>query len=145
MKKHKPKRIKSKIYNYQVTDRHRHASSSRWIHGMIVLVLIAVAAGIAYVWLHNKMLNLGYTKAELDGEIATLEKECTRLEADISKLKEPNRILEEVRRRGLGLVRPSPSQIVHLAEPEPIKLAETREPRRPFGQKLWNAIVLGER
>jgi hypothetical protein len=145
MKKRKPRRIKSKVFNYEVSNRHRHSGSSRWIHGMIVLVLIAVAAGIAYVWLHNRMLQMGSMIADLDGEIATLEKERIKLEADLGTLKEPNRIQQEVARRGLGLVMPSPDQIVHLPEPEPVELAEHEVYRRPLGQRLWNAIVLGER
>jgi len=145
MKKRKPRRVKSKIYNYQVADRHRRAGSSRWIHGMIVLVLIAVAAGIAYVWQRNQMLSMGNTLSTLRREIAALSAEGDKLDANLNKLKEPNRIRREVEQRRLGLRPPSPGQIVRVPEPEPLTLAEDEEHRPPLGQRLWDAIVLGER
>ncbi len=145
MKKRRPRRVKSKIYNYQVADRHRHPGSGRWIHVAIVLALIAVAAGIIYVWQRNRMLDMGYAISRLRGEIRELNHERTKLEADLGKLKEPNRIRREVERRHLGLVPPSAGQIVVLPDPEPLAVADKQERRRPLGQRLWNAIVLGER
>ena len=145
MKKRRPRRVKSKIYNYQVANRHRHPGSGRWIHATIVLALIAVAAGIIYVWQRNRMLNMGYTVSRLRGEITEFNQERSKLEADLGKLKEPNRIRQEVERRHLGLVPPSPDQIVRLPEPEPLALADEQERRRPLGQRLWETIVLGER
>ncbi len=145
MKKRRPRQVKSKVYNYQVASRRRHSGSNRWIHGLIVLALIAAATGIVYVWQRNRLLNMGYTVSTLRSEIAALDEERTKLEADLGELKEPNRIRQLVRERGLGLVPPSRDQIVYLSEPEPLTLAEGDAHRRPLGQKLWDVIVLGER
>jgi hypothetical protein len=145
MKKRKPRRVKSKVFNYEVADRNRRPGSGRWIHGMIVLVLIAVAAGIAYVWQRNLMLNMGYTVSKLQHQKAALDAEQVKLDADISTLKEPNRLRREVEQRHLGLRQPTPEQIVRVPEPEPLKLVEDEQHRLPLGQRLWDSIVLGER
>jgi hypothetical protein len=145
MKKRRPRRVKSKIYNYEVADRNRRPGSARWIHGMIVLVLIAAAAGIAYVWQRNRMLNMGYTVGTFKREKAALNAEEVKLDADLSTLKEPNRLRREVEQRHLGLRTPTADQIVRVPEPEPLKLVEGEQRRPPLGQRLWDRIVLGER
>jgi hypothetical protein len=145
MNKRRPRQIKSKVYNYQVANRRRHSGSSRWIHAVIALALIAVATGIVYVWQHNQLLNTGYTIGKLRKEVAALDKERIKLEADLRELKEPNRIRRLVRERGLGLVPASSDQIVRLPDPDPLAVAEDDGPRRPLGRRLWDAIVLGER
>lgn len=145
MKKRKPRRVKSKIYNYQVADRNRRSGSGRWIHSMIVFALIAAAAGIAYVWQRNRMLNMGYTISTLRRELDALKAEEVKLDADLGVLKEPSRLRSEVAQRGLGLRPPTQDQIVRVPEPEPLKLVEDEQRRPPLGQRLWDAIVLGER
>ena len=150
MRRRRPRQVKSKVYNYQVGNRRRHSGSSRWIHGVIVLVLVAVATGVVYVWQHNRLLNMGYTVVGLKAEKAKIKEEITKLEADLFELKKPDRIQREVERRRLGLRTPPPGQVVHLPEPAPLMLAdepadESDAPRRPAGRKLWDAIVLGER
>jgi len=145
MKKRKPTRVKSKVFNYQVAARQRHTGSSWWIHGMIVLALIAVAGGIAYVWQHNRMLALGDDVVRLRSEIAALDEEQIKLEADLGKFKQPSRIRRELHRRNIHLVPASPGQIVRMKEPEPLVIAEDSEQNQPLGKKLWNALVLGER
>ena len=148
MKKRNPRqvKVKSKVYNYQVANRRRHPGSSHWIHGVIVLVLIAVAAGIIYVWLRNRELNAGYIVSTLRKEIAQVKEERIKIEADVCRLKEPGRIREEVKRRRLGLRPAQSGQIVHIAEPPALVLDdEVNAPEPPASRKLWDAIVLGER
>ena len=92
MTKRKPRRVKSKTFNYEVAGRRRHPGSSRWIHAMIALVLIAVATGIAYVWQRNQLLALGADLVKLRSETAALEQERTQFEVKLSELKAWNRI-----------------------------------------------------
>jgi cell division protein FtsL len=145
MKQRRPRQVKSKVYNYRVAARRRHPGSSRWIHAVIALALIAVAAGIIYVWQRNRLLHMSYTIRTLRREVEALDKAQTGLEADIGELKTPTRIRRLVHERGLGLVPASSDQIVHLTEPDPVTLAQDDEPRRPIGRRLWDAIMLGER
>lgn len=145
MKRRRPRQIKSKVYNYDVLNRRRHSGAGRWIHGVIVLVLIATAAGIAYVWQRNQQLHMGYEVGDLTNEITRLETECTKVEADLDELREPGRIRQLVKERGLGLVPATGNKVVYRTDPEPLKLREDDESSRPLGQKLWDAIVLGER
>ncbi|MBN1917153.1 MAG: hypothetical protein JW889_04520 [Verrucomicrobia bacterium] len=146
MRKRRPTQIKSKVFNYQVANRRSHAGSNRWIHGVIVLVLIAVAAGIVYVWLRNRELNSGYTVTELRKEIKEIKEDRIKAEAKVYKLREPARIQREVKERRLGLVQPQPGQVIHLDDPPPLVLAdEGKAPEQPAGRRLWDAIVLGER
>jgi hypothetical protein len=146
MKRRRPRQVKSKVYNYEVLNRRRHAGAGRWIHGVIVLVLIATATGIGYVWQRNKQLGMGYTISTLrDKEIPGLEAECTKVEADLNALREPGRIQRLVKERGLGLVQPTGDKVVYRTEPEPITLPEDDEQSPPLGRKIWDAIVLGKR
>jgi len=145
MAKRKPRRVKSKTFNYEVAGRRRHPGSHRWIHAMIGLALIAVATGIGYVWERNQLLAVGADLVKARRATAALEQERIQFEAKLSELKEPNRIRRELGARGIHLRPPSPDQIVYLTEPKPLTFAGEGEPRRPLGQKLWNSIVLGER
>jgi cell division protein FtsL len=145
MKKRKPRQVKSKVYNYQVASRRRHPTSSRWIHGLILLVLIAVATGIAYVWQRNRLLHKGYTLSTLQREIAALENDRKKLEADVTALKKPDRIQQLVHDRQLGLGPPSGNRTVYLPEPKPLAIPENDEPEPPLGEWLWDTIVLGRR
>ncbi len=145
MRKHKPRQVKSKVYNYQVASRHRHPTSSRWIHGLILLVLIAVATGIAYVWQRNRLLHMGYTISALRRETKTLSDDRKKIEADISALKKPDQIQQLVHERQLGLGPPSGNRTVYLPEPEPLAIPKDDEPKPPLGERLWDAIVLGRR
>jgi cell division protein FtsL len=145
MNRRRPRQVKSKVYNYQVADRHRHPGSGRWIHVMIALALIAVATGIAYVWQHNQLVRTGYTIGKLRNEIVALDEQRTRLEVDVRELKEPNRIRRLVHERGLGLGPASSDQIVRLPDPEALTVAPDDEARPALGRRLWDAIVLGER
>jgi cell division protein FtsB len=111
-----------------------------------VLVLIAVAAGIVYVWQQNRLLSMGRTVSSLRKEINQIKEERIKAEAEVFKLKRPDRILQEVKTRRLGLVKPQPGQVIHLDDPPPLVLAdESDAPRRPPGLRLWDTIVLGER
>jgi cell division protein FtsL len=146
MRKRRPRQVKSKVYNYQVANRRKHSGSSRWIPGVIVLVLVAVATGIVYVWQHNRLLNMGYTVNRLRGEIAQIKEDRIKLDAEVFKLKTPDRILHEVELRQLGLRRAQAGQVIHLEDPPPLVSAEDSDvPQRPAGRKLWDTIVLGER
>ena len=145
MKRRRPRQVKSKVYNYEVLNRRRHSGAGRWIHGAIVLVLIATAAGIVYVWQRSRQLGMGYTVGTLRKEIAALEEECTKVDAGLNALREPGRIQRLVKERGLGLVPPTGNKVVYRTEPEPITLREDDESSPPLGRKLWDAIVLGER
>ena len=145
MKRRRPRQIKSKVYNYEVLNRRRHSGTGRWIHGVIVLVLIAVATGILYVRQHNRLLGMGYTIGTLRKEVVALEQDRLKLDADVNALREPGRIKRLVEERGLGLVPATGNRIVYRTEPEPITLQEEDQSRQPLGRKLWEAIVLGER
>jgi hypothetical protein len=145
MKRRRPRQVKSKVYNYEVLNRRRHAGAGRWMHGVIVLVLIATAAGIGYVWQRNQQLGMGYTIGTLRKDIAGLQAECTKVDADLNALREPGRIQRLVKERGLGLVQPTGNKVVYRTEPEPIALREDDESSPPLGRKLWDTIVLGKR
>lgn len=145
MRKRKSRQVKSKVYNYQLASRRRHATSGRWIHGLILIVLIAVATGVAYVWQRNQLLHRGYTVSALQDEIKALENDRKNLEADLSALKKPDRIQQLVHERQLGLRPPSSNRIVYLPEPEALTIPKDDEPKPPLGEQLWDAIVLGKR
>jgi hypothetical protein len=145
MRRRKARQVKSKVFNYQVAARNRRASSNHWIHWLILLALVAVAVGIAYVWQRNRLVHMGYAVGQLRGEIKKLDDDRKKLEADIQKLREPGRIQRLVRDRGLGLGPPAAGQIVYLPEPAPLVGPDDDEPKRPLGERIWDAIVLGER
>lgn len=84
----------------------------RW-RSAAVFVLLLLAGALFHVWSRLHVVDLGYRLAAARAAHAHLVEQNRRLSLELATLEAPARVAEAARRK-LGLVPPSPSQIVHL-------------------------------
>jgi cell division protein FtsL len=85
----------------------------RFIHFLVALFLLILAAGVFHVWVNFKRTQTGYELSQLKREIAREEEYNRKLKLEIAYLKSPKH-LEGKAMREFGLQHPSPKQVVYL-------------------------------
>lgn len=92
--------------------RGRALAPRRW-RPFALFAALVLAAALFHVWSRLHVVDLGYRLAAARAAHARLVEENRRLSLDLATLEAPARVAEAARRR-LGLLSPSPAQIVHL-------------------------------
>lgn len=77
---------------------------------------VLMLALLFYVWQHIQVVRLGYQIEGLREERATMIQEGKALNVKLSRLRSLKRV-EKLARRKLGMVNPTPGQIIFLQEP----------------------------
>lgn len=78
---------------------------------LIGAILGLVLISIFFVWSRQQVLNLQYDIASIESKIRSAKQESTKLQVEVSMLRQPRRI-EELARNDLGLVMPDPRKII---------------------------------
>ena len=81
------------------------------VSGLILSILILVAATLLYVWSHLKNTQLKYQMAEEISIRDSLQEESNKLKMEISTLKSPKRI-EAIAREKLHMSYPEREQVI---------------------------------
>jgi len=92
---------------------------ARWaaeLRSILLITAIILAGALLYVWQHIQVIRLGYRVEQLNAEFTAMIQEERELTVKIAQLKSLARI-EEMARRKLGMVEPTPSQII-IVSPE---------------------------
>ncbi len=95
--------------------------SRRWRSTVALFAGLLLAGALFHVWSRLHVVDLGYRLAAARAAHAQLVEQNRRLSLELATLEAPARVAEAARRQ-LGLVPPSPSQIVHVGavvRPEP--------------------------
>jgi cell division protein FtsL len=94
-----------------------------------VLVFLFV---LLFAWQHFQCVRYGYQMEQLKAEYATLEEQNHQFRLEQAALADPERI-DTLARTRLGMVSPSPQQVIQVGEPEPSAAAlESPELARNF-------------
>jgi cell division protein FtsL len=83
--------------------------------GMGILVFLFV---LLFAWQHFGCVRDGYQIEQLKAESATLEEQNHQLRLEQAALADPERI-DTLARTQLGMVSPSPKQVIQVGEPKP--------------------------
>jgi cell division protein FtsL len=86
--------------------------------GLGVLVFLFV---LLFAWQHFQCVRYGYQIEQIKTERATLEEQNHQLRLEQAALADPERI-DTLARTRLGMVSPSPKQVIQVGEPEPAAL-----------------------
>lgn len=78
--------------------------------GVLIFSALAVLA-LCYVWTRVRVIQLGYEATALHREVMKLEQKKEMLDAEVARLKTPER-LERIARETLGMRRPRGDEIV---------------------------------
>jgi len=81
------------------------------LRSLLLITAILLAGALLYVWQHIQVIRLGYRVEQLNAECSALLQEERELTVKIAHLKSLARI-EEMARRKLGMVDPTPPQTV---------------------------------
>jgi cell division protein FtsL len=100
--------------------RERDTRLARWLWGMLLAVVVALAPAAIYLASQNECLKAAYELNELEVERERLIEEERRLRVERAELESPTRI-EAWARREPGLTQPDPEQVfvVRSAAGEP--------------------------
>jgi cell division protein FtsL len=79
----------------------------------MVLLLVFVGELLAYTWCRVQYVNVGYELSRVTEKHAALTTLQNSLKVELARLKSPARI-EKIARDKLGLVRPTPDQVITL-------------------------------
>lgn len=85
----------------------------RHIQQGVVLLAVAVAMAITYVWTRIQMIQLGYEVTRIRKEVSDLADQKNLLGAEVASLKSPDR-LERIAREHFGMRLPMADEIVYL-------------------------------
>jgi cell division protein FtsL len=83
--------------------------------GLGVLVFLFV---LLFAWQHFQCVRYGYQVEQLKDEYATLEEQNHQLRLEQAALADPERI-DTLARTRLGMIAPSPQQVIRVGGPEP--------------------------
>jgi len=89
------------------------AVQNKFVKRLILWVVFVTVMALFYVWIRVQVLHEGYAIELLRGEASELSKKLSGIEADIARLKAPDR-LEEVARNKLNMSAPTAEQIVFV-------------------------------
>lgn len=78
---------------------------------LISAILGLVLISVFFVWSRQQVLNLQYDIASIESKIRSAKQESTKLQVEVTMLRQPRRI-EELARNDLGLVMPDPRKII---------------------------------
>jgi cell division protein FtsL len=97
--------------------------------GLGVLVFLFV---LLFAWQHFQCVRYGYQVEQLKTERAALDEWNHQLRLEQASLADPQRI-DTLARTRLGMVSPSPQQVIRVGEPEPVAaILESPELARNF-------------
>jgi len=95
--------------------------------GFVVFLFV-----LMFAWQHFQCVRYGYQMEQLKAEYATLEEQNHQFRLEQAALADPERI-DTLARTRLGMVSPSPQQVIQVGEPEPSAAAlESPELARNF-------------
>jgi cell division protein FtsL len=83
--------------------------------GLGVLVFLFV---LLFAWQHFQCVRYGYQTEQCKAQRTTLEEQNHQLRLEQAALADPQRI-DTLARTRLGMVSPSPQQVIRVGEPEP--------------------------
>lgn len=88
---------------------------SRGIKTILLIGGIPLIGLLFYVWQHIQVVRLGYQIERLRAEQLHLVQEAKVMRVEMARLRSLKRV-EEVARRELGMVHPSPGQVILMRE-----------------------------
>jgi cell division protein FtsL len=99
---------------------------------LLGLGLLVFSFVLLFAWQHFQCVRYGYQIEQLKGEYTTLEEQNHQLRLEQAALADPQRI-DTLARTRLGMVSPSPQQVIRVGEAEPVSDAlESPELARNF-------------
>lgn len=101
-------------FEKKVRGRNRRVSAE--LRPMLLAGGVLVFALLFYVWQHIQVVRLGYQIEGLREERATMIQEGKALKVKLSRLRSLKRV-EQLSRRKLGMINPTPGQVIFLQEP----------------------------
>ena len=96
--------------------------------GLGVLVFLFM---LLFAWQHFQCVRYGYQVEQFKAERATLEEQNHRLRLEQAALADPQRI-DTLARSRLGMVTPSPQQVIRIRDSEPRDVLQNPELARNF-------------
>jgi hypothetical protein len=118
----------------QVRTRKGRKKKPRLVRGLtryIVLACVIFGTAFVYVKQRNTVTRMGYDINVLKQRDTDLAREHGLLEIELTELKRPDRIREEIRREGLNLREVENDQKITLYRPMPMEIIEPEEGDRP--------------
>jgi len=102
-------------------NRKKKGAPTEWVPAIKAVLMCMLLAGTAsgYVLQKNKLQALGREIHRREAELQRLQVENRLMNNRLSNLLMPQRLAEQVRARGLGLVPPQPEQIIWLTDQWP--------------------------
>jgi cell division protein FtsB len=82
-----------------------------------VLCLLISGSGIGYVWQKTQIVELGRQIKQRETRLGGLEKQNEKLKGQLADMRRMAYIEDRIKRQGLGLAQPLPTQIWSLSEP----------------------------
>jgi hypothetical protein len=86
----------------------------------VLLCLLIGGSGVGYVWQKEQIVKLGERKKFGETRLSALEGQNDRLRQLLGKMRTVDFLESQIRKSGLGLVKPLDSQILRLPEPVPV-------------------------
>ena len=89
----------------------------RWMEAAFTVTLagLVLAGALFYVWQHTRVVRLGYEIERLRQQKAGLVQENKSLRLELGQLRSLRRV-EEIARTRLGMVTPTPGQVILVPE-----------------------------
>lgn len=103
----------------------------------VLLVTLFLLVGLLTVWQQAETLRLGYRIREREERLAELERGRRRLEAEVSRCRAPDRVLERAAALGVDLAVPNEWRVLRPGQAAPQQaeaaagLADGRRSGRP--------------
>ena len=92
----------------------------------VLLVTLFLLVGLLTVWQQAETLRLGYRIREREERSAELGREQRRLEAEVSRCRAPERVLERAAALGVGLAVPGEWRVLKPGQAAPQQEAPER-------------------
>jgi cell division protein FtsL len=121
------KRDRKRYVTYKAEVKKKPHLGMRFIAKWSVPVFVLTVTAVVYVWERNTIISLGYGIREMERAISVAESEGQKLQVELMKLQRPQRLMDEIDKRRLGLVEVSPSRVKTLVTPRPVALRERKE------------------
>src|SRR5438876_608512 len=94
----------------------------------VCLICLAIGgSGIGYVWQKNQIYELGQQMRKREVLVADMRDQNEKLKKQLATLLSPRFLDQRARELKLGLVPPTPSQVVRLVEPPAVPPAAAQQ------------------
>jgi uncharacterized coiled-coil protein SlyX len=105
-------------------NRRNQSGAVRFVPALKAVLLCTLIGGfcVGYVLQKNKIFELGQQIGQRQQKLERMKKENQILSDRLSGMQLPQRLAERVRDLRLGLVPPTPSQVIWITEPSPLPI-----------------------